>query len=72
MIGAVVLALLATLFVSSPVASLVVSRFTFDSPDTVADLHAFVFMAMNTVAALVGWGLGWAVSGRFDDDPAVD
>ena len=64
MIAAMGVALLATLFVSSPVASWVVARFTFDSPDTVADLHSFVFMAVNALGLLVGWGLCWGVGGR--------
>lgn len=64
MITGIAAALLATLYVSSPVASWVVSRFTFDSPDTVADLHSFVFMAVNALALLAGWSVGWAVGGR--------
>ncbi len=44
MAGAIVLALIATLFVSVPAANWVVNQYEFDSPDTVADLHAAVFM----------------------------
>jgi hypothetical protein len=65
MAGAIVLALLATLFVSVPIANAVVDRYTFDSPDTVADLHAAVFMLSNFAALLVGWVVGWIVGGRF-------
>jgi hypothetical protein len=62
---AIVVALLATLFVSTPLANLVVDRLTFDNPDDVADLHSAVFMGSNLAALLLGWGIGWAVSGRF-------
>jgi hypothetical protein len=65
MAGAIALALLATLFVSVPIANAVVDRYTFDSPDTVADLHAAVFMLSNLAALLIGWIVGWIVGGRF-------
>jgi hypothetical protein len=65
MAGAILVALLATLFVSVPIANAVVDRYTFDSPDTVADLHAAVFMLCNLAALLVGWIAGWIVGGRF-------
>jgi hypothetical protein len=59
---AVIAAALATLYLSSPVASWVVRQFTFDSPDSVASLHAATFMVCNlaalTAGFLVGWGLG--------------
>ncbi len=60
MAGAVAVALLATLFVSSRVASLVVGSLTFESPDEVADLHTAVFMGSNVIALVIGWGIGWA------------
>jgi len=65
MAGAIVLALMATLFISVPIANAVVDRYTFDSPDTVADLHAAVFMLSNLAALLIGWIIGWIVGGRF-------
>jgi hypothetical protein len=65
MAGAIVLALIATLFVSVPIANAVVDRYTFDSPDTVADLHAAVFMLSNLAALLIGWIVGWIIGGRF-------
>ena len=71
MAGAVVVALLATLFVSVPIANAVVDRYTFDSPDTVADLHAAVFMLSNLAALLIGWVIGWIVGGRFAVRPPV-
>ena len=64
MAGAIVLALLAMLFVSVPLANFAVDRYTFDSPDTVADLHAAVFMLSNLAALLIGWIAGWIVGGR--------
>ena len=54
MIAAIALALPASMFVSTPVANWVVSLFSFDSPDTVGDLHAFAFMASNVAALAIG------------------
>jgi uncharacterized membrane protein len=65
MAGAIVLALVATLLVSVPLANMVVDRYTFDSPDTVADLHTAVFMLSNLAALLIGWIIGWIIGGRF-------
>ena len=59
-------ALAATILVSSAVASWVVARFTFDSPDTVNDLHSFVFMATNLAGLVVGWTIGWSLGARFE------
>jgi hypothetical protein len=64
MAGAIVLALIATVLVSVPIANMVVDRYEFDSPDTVADLHAAVFMGCNLVALLIGWVIGWIIGGR--------
>ena len=64
MAGAVVLALIATLFISIPLANMAVDRTTFDSPDEVADLHTAVFMLSNLAALLIGWIIGWLVGGR--------
>jgi vancomycin permeability regulator SanA len=61
---AVVVAALATMFVSSPVASWVVRQFTFDNPDSVASLHAAAFMGCNLAALVIGFGLGWAIGPR--------
>ena len=65
MIAAAILAAIATLFVSVPLANAVVRQFTFDSPDQVASLHAAAFMGANLAALLIGWGLGWLIAGRF-------
>jgi vancomycin permeability regulator SanA len=64
MLAAIILALIATVFVSGTVANMVVDRYEFDSPDTVADLHAAVFMGCNIVALLIGWAIGWIIGGR--------
>ena len=53
----------ATVFVSSPLASWAVGRFTFDNPDSVGELHALVFIATNLTALVAGWLFGWAVAG---------
>ncbi|MGE3064371.1 MAG: hypothetical protein AB7K67_02205 [Hyphomicrobiaceae bacterium] len=62
--GAIFLAI-AMVFISSPVASWVVRQYTFDSPDTVEQLHSGVFMLTNIAALLLGWAVGWMFSRRF-------
>lgn len=66
MIFGVAVALLFTLFLSSSLASWVVARHTFDSPDTVNDLHSFVFMATNLTGLVIGWTIGWWLGARFE------
>lgn len=63
MVTATVMALAASLLVASPVASWMVRQFTFESPDTVASLHAATFMAVSLAALIFGFVLGW-VGGR--------
>lgn len=65
MVTAIVFAAVATLFVASPVASWVVRQYTFDSPDTVANLHAATFMAVNLVLLVVGFLVGWGLGRRW-------
>jgi hypothetical protein len=62
---AIVLALLATLYVSPQLASMAVDRFTFDSPDEVGALEDGVYMLSNFAALLIGWTIGWVIGGRF-------
>jgi hypothetical protein len=62
---AMICAALATLYASSPVASWVVRQFTFDSPDSVASLHAAAFMACNLAALAAGFLLGWGLGRPF-------
>src|SRR5262245_6947388 len=69
MVGAIVAALLVTVFLSPQVANAVVARYTFESPDEVADLHAAVYMACNVAALAVGWAIGWFAGGRFASPP---
>jgi hypothetical protein len=68
MLCAIVLALLASLYVSSPAASWTVRQFTFDSPDTVASLHALMFMAVNIGALVLGWLIGWGLGARWREE----
>jgi vancomycin permeability regulator SanA len=68
---AAVVALLATLLVSGPLANWVVRQYTFESPDSVEDLHRAVFMGCNLVALLFGWTIGWLIGGRFVRAPSV-
>jgi phosphate/sulfate permease len=60
-------ALLAAVFLSGAVASTVVRQFTFDSPDSVANLHAAVFMGLNIASLGLGWVVGWAFGRRWAD-----
>ena len=53
----------ATLYVSSPIASWIVSRLTFESPDEVANLHTMLFMGVNLLGLAVGWTFGWWLGG---------
>jgi hypothetical protein len=71
-ISGIVVALGVTIYVSSPIASWVVRQFAFDSPDSVADLHALVFMAVNVAGLVVGWIIGWAIGGTFERDSPVE
>ena len=63
MIFAVIGAAAVTVFVSSPVASWAVSKFAFESPDEVADLHALIFMGVNLLGLAAGWTIGWWLGG---------
>lgn len=65
MATATIAALLASLFIASPIASAVVRNFTFDSPDTVASLHAAVFMAVSASALVLGFLIGWVAARRW-------
>ena len=71
MIVAIIVALLATLYVSPQLASMVVDRFTFDSPDEVGTLEDGVYMLSNLAALLIGWTVGWFIGGRFAKEPAA-
>ncbi|MEM7778583.1 MAG: hypothetical protein AAF732_23645 [Pseudomonadota bacterium] len=63
MVFACVGALVATLFISSAVASYVTSNMTFDSPDGVELIHALVWLGVNGGALVLGWIIGWFLSG---------
>jgi len=65
MIVAIIVALLATLYVSPQLASMAVDRFTIDSPDEVGALEDGVYMLSNLAALLIGWTIGWFIGGRF-------
>ncbi len=56
-------ALLVTLYLSTPIASYVVGRYSFDNPDDVANLHSALFLGVNLVGLLIGWTVGWAIGG---------
>lgn len=64
MVLAVIVGVLVTLYVSPHLASLAVSRFSFDSPDEVGNLEDGVYMLSNLLAVLVGWVIGWFIGGR--------
>lgn len=68
MILAAVAALVATLTISGPISSFVVGLFAFESPDEVSNLEDAVFMGTSFTALLIGFVLGWAVGGNFEED----
>lgn len=72
MIFAAALAAVTTVFLATPVASWVVDKLKFDSPDQVADLHSAIFMAVNLFAMLIGWTIGWALGRGFSANPDDD
>jgi hypothetical protein len=63
MIGAIIVAGLAIVFLSSHVADWVVSHRSFESSDDAENLHMLTFIATNVVALLVGWLVGWTIAG---------
>jgi hypothetical protein len=67
MIVAMAFALIATIFLSGPLATWVVSDMTFESPDDVANMHALIFMSGNFVALILGWMVGWVLASRYRD-----
>ncbi|MDX2289376.1 MAG: hypothetical protein NW217_11220 [Hyphomicrobiaceae bacterium] len=68
---AAAVALVATLTVSAPLALFVVSRFSFESPDQVSNLHDAVYLGTSALALAAGWAIGWLVGARFEpgEDP---
>jgi hypothetical protein len=67
MIVAMAFALIATIFLSGPLATWVVSGMTFESPDDVANMHALIFMTGNFVALILGWMVSWVLASRYRD-----
>jgi hypothetical protein len=67
MVVAMAFALIATIFLSGPLATSVVSGMTFESPDDVANMHALIFMTGNFVALILGWMVGWVLASRYRD-----
>ncbi len=65
MVTAIAFALIATIFISSRLATWIVSGMTFESPDEVANLHALIFMAGNFAALILGWIAGWMLAARY-------
>ena len=63
MIFALATALIVTLWLSSPVANMVVDQFAFDSPDQVSNLHGAVFLGLSLIGMAIGWSIGWAIGG---------
>ena len=63
MVGAIIVAGLAIVFLSSHVADWIVSHRSFESSDDAENLHMLTFIATNVVALLVGWLVGWTIAG---------
>ena len=68
MIFALVGAFLTMWFLSGAVASWAVAHMSFESPDQNDNWFDAVFMAMNILGLIVGWGIGWAVAGSLGRD----
>jgi Sec-independent protein secretion pathway component TatC len=62
---AVLFVMTAILFFAAPIASFLVRQFTFDSPDTVADLHAAAFLLTAFGALVLGFLVGWLIGRPF-------
>jgi hypothetical protein len=71
MLVAIAIALPVTLFVSPWLSSLVVARFSFDSPDEVGNLEDGIYMLTNLGGLAIGWTLGWIIGGRFATKPGL-
>ncbi len=69
MIFAATFAAVTTVFLATPVASWIVDKLKFDSPDQVADLHSAIFLGVNLLAMLIGWTIGWALGRGFSTNP---
>ena len=54
---------LAMVFVSSQVAYWVVAHQPFESSDDVETMNMLVFMASNIGGLIVGWLVGWSITG---------
>lgn len=63
MVFAVIGAALAAVFLSSHVADWVVNHMTFESPDDADSLHMLTYMGANFAGLIVGWLVGWVISG---------
>ncbi|MBY0227196.1 MAG: hypothetical protein K2Q28_15445 [Hyphomicrobium sp.] len=72
MIFAATFAAVTTVFLATPVASWIVDKLKFDSPDQVADLHSAIFLGVNLFAMLIGWTIGWALGRGFSTNPDDD
>ena len=69
---ALLVALAAVLYVSSPIATWIVAQFSYDSPDAVADLHSTAFMGVNVLALIAGWMIGWVIGGFLErEEPPI-
>ena len=67
MVVAMAFALIATLFVSGPLATWVIKDMPFENPDDEAAWQTMVFMTGNLVALILGWMVGWALASRYQD-----
>lgn len=70
MVVAIIVTLLVTIFLSPLLAGMAVDRFTFESPDEMGNLEDGVYMLTNLAGLLVGWGIGWVISGRIVSPPS--
>lgn len=67
-VTSIAVALLATVYLASPIASWAVRQYTFEDPDAVANLHALIFMGVNVGALFAGWLIGWLLGARLGQE----
>jgi hypothetical protein len=65
---AIAFAVLAVLYVSTPIASTIVQRQLFSSPDTAATMHLLIFTASTLAGLVAGWVVGWRLGARLHRD----
>jgi len=64
--GAAGVAFLASVFIANDLASWIVGRMSFSSPDQVADLHSALYIGIGVLGLLIGWMIGFPLGRLLD------